>query len=128
MFNYTRHSISKKDIIEVTKVLKKYPLTQGGIVEKFEKNLSKKFKCKYSLAVNNATSALTLAGRALNWKKTDTIIAPSLTYVASILPALYSQSNIEFADIDRNYYTITSEILEKKILKLKKKILKLKQL
>ena len=60
MFNYTKHSISKKDIIEVTKVLKKYPLTQGGIVEKFEKKLYKKFKFKYSLAVNNATSALTL--------------------------------------------------------------------
>jgi dTDP-4-amino-4,6-dideoxygalactose transaminase len=126
MFNYTKHSISKKDIIEVTRVLKKYPLTQGGIVEEFEKKLSKKFKCKYVLAVNNATSALTLAGRVLNWKKTDTIIAPSLTYVASILPALYSQSNVEFADIDRNYYTITSEILEKKILELQKKKIKIK--
>ena len=126
MFAYTKHFIEKKDISEVTKILEKYPLTQGRIVKKFEKKLSKKFKCKYVIVVNNGTSALTLAGRALDWKKTDTIIAPSLTYVATILPALYSQSNIEFADIDPNYYTITSQILEKKILELKKKNLKIK--
>ena len=47
MINYGRQSINKKDIGEVVKVLKSNFLTQGPMIEKFEKRLKK--YCKNGL-------------------------------------------------------------------------------
>ena len=44
MISYGRQSINKKDINEVVKVLKSNFLTQGPMIEKFEKRLKKYFK------------------------------------------------------------------------------------
>ena len=49
MLNY-EPTISKLQINKVLTILKKF-ITQGKEVEKFEKSLSKKFKCKYCLVV-----------------------------------------------------------------------------
>ena len=43
MINYGRQSINKSDINAVVKVLKSNFLTQGPIVQKFEKKLSQYF-------------------------------------------------------------------------------------
>ena len=60
-FPYSRQIINNTDIKAVEKVLKSDFLTQGPVVEKFEKKFSQFVNSKYSIAVNSATSALYIA-------------------------------------------------------------------
>ena len=66
MINYGKHYLDKNDIRAVNSVLKKKFLTQGNEIEKFEKNLSNYFGCKYALAVSSGTSALNIVSKILN--------------------------------------------------------------
>ena len=119
MINYNRQHIDKDDINSVVKALKSDFLTQGMHVEKFEKKLSNTFKCKYVCAVSSGTAALHLSGMALNFKKNDYILLSPITFVASANCALYSEANVEFVDIEPEYYTIDAYKLEEKIKELK---------
>ena len=58
MINYSRQSINSKEIKAVTNVLKSNYLTQGPLVQKFEKRIKNYCKSKYAVAVNSATSGL----------------------------------------------------------------------
>lgn len=57
---------SSKDIIAGTKVLKTRQLTLSKITKNFEKNFTKKIKCKYSVMVNSGSSANLFSSAMLN--------------------------------------------------------------
>ena len=67
-FFYGRHFIDKKDIRSVTKSLES-SLSQGPILEKFEKEVSRFFGSKYCVAFSSATAALHVAIASLKLKK-----------------------------------------------------------
>ena len=115
--NYGRQTINDDDIDAVTKVLKSELLTQGPQVDKFEKELSKKFNTKYVCAVSSGTAALHLAGLALGWKKNDIILTTPLTFVASINAILYCNATPDLIDINMDTFCIDTTSLEKKIKK-----------
>ena len=71
MFPYSRQSIDKKDILSAVRVLKSDFLTQGPLVNKFEKKILNYVKAKYAVATNSGSSALHIACLALNLKKGD---------------------------------------------------------
>ena len=125
MIAYSRHNIDNTDIKEVVKVLKSESITQGKTIEKFEKKLCQKFKCKYCLVTSSGTAALDLVGKSLGWSKKSIIAVPSLTFVATALSALYSNSKTEFVDINEESYCVDSILLKNKIMELKKKKLKI---
>jgi len=83
MINYGKQFIDKKDIKEVTKVLKSNFLTQGPYVLKFEKALSKFLGYKYATVVSSGTAALHLVGKVLGWKKNDNIITTPISFLAT---------------------------------------------
>lgn len=118
--SYSKQTIEKDDINSVSKALTKQYLTQGSLVNKFEKNLTKYFKSNYCTVLSNGTAALHLAGRALGWNEKDTVITTPITFVATANSILYSNSNPEFVDIDKNSYNIDLNKLESKIKLLKK--------
>ena len=66
MIPYSKQIIDKDDIKAVTKVLKSNFLTQGPMVEKFEKKIKKLVGAKYAIALNSATSGLHLSCLSLN--------------------------------------------------------------
>ena len=68
MIPYSRQIIGNTDVKSVIKVLKIKFLTQGSVIKKFEKAISKKFKSKYVVSMNS-TSALHVACLALGIKK-----------------------------------------------------------
>ena len=124
MIPYTRQSIDNSDIKKVVKTLKSNYLTQGSTVEKFEKSVCEYTNCKYSVAVNSATSALHLACLALGLKKNDYLWTVPNSFVASANCALHCNAKIDFVDIDINNFNISVRYLETK-LKLAKKTGKL---
>ena len=100
MLNYGEPTISKIQREKVLGILKKRFITQGKEVEKFEKSLSKKFGCKYSVVVSSGTAALHLAGKSLGWKKNDMVVCTPITFVASCNSIIYNQASPYFIDID----------------------------
>ena len=69
MINYSKQTINYKEISAVSKVLRSNYLTQGPLLEKFEKKISSYCKSKYAVAVNSATSGLHIACLSLGIKK-----------------------------------------------------------
>jgi dTDP-4-amino-4,6-dideoxygalactose transaminase len=118
---YSRQYINNKDIINITKILKSDFLTKGSQTIKFEKEVKKKIKSKYSLAVVNASSALILACRALELKKDQYLWTTAITYVASVNCALHCQAKIDLVDIDCADNNISIDCLKKKLIIAKKK-------
>ena len=121
MIPYSRQSISKKDILEVNKVLRSDFLTQGRKVGEFEKLVSKISKAKFGVAANSASSALHLGCLALGLKKNDIVWTVPNTFVASANCAINCGASIDFVDIDKDTWNISLEELKKKLVKAKKK-------
>jgi len=97
--------------------------TNAKYVKKFENNFSKYFNSKYCIAVNNGTSALHLSLLALNIKKGDEIIVPSMTFIASAAAINYVGAKPIFVDVNENDWLINSNLIEKYITKKTKAIM-----
>ena len=121
---YGKQKIDRKDISYVVKALKSELITQGPLVDKFEKLISKKVNSKYSVAVNSATSALHIACKALDLKEGDILWTSSITFVASANCGRYCGASVDFLDIDYFNGLIDIAKLEEK-LKIAKKNQKL---
>jgi len=128
LINYGKQSLDFKDIKEVIKVLKTDFITQGNKINEFEKKLTKKFGSKYCTVVSSGTSALHLAGLALNWKKGDIVLTSPISFLASANCILYSKATPDFADIDEKTFTLDPNKVETKIKYYKKKGKKIKSI
>ena len=121
MINYSKQTIDKDDILQVSKVLKSDFLTQGPNVPKFEKKICKFTSSKYSVAVNSASSGLYLACKALNLNKNDFIWTVSNSFAATANCILLSGYKVDFVDIDEDSWNLSISKLEKKLSDAKKK-------
>lgn len=97
---YGKQFIDNDDIDAVCDVLKSPYITQGPIIEKFEKAIAKYCGAKYAVAFNSGTSALHGAYFALGLKKGDEMITSPNTFVASSNAGLYLGANVKFGDIE----------------------------
>ncbi len=122
MINYGKHYINNDDIKTVNKVLKSNFLTQGPVVDLFQKKIKNFFKSKYCTVVSNGTAGLFIAGKTLNWKKQDRIITPSITFIASANAISLCGAKPIFVDIDPKTYNIDPNLVEKELKKNKGKI------
>ncbi len=112
---YSRQQINQDDIEAVSEVLKSDFLTQGPIIEIFEKDVAHTVESKYSIATNSATSALHIACIALGLKKGDILWTSPITFVASANCARYCGANVSFVDIDEMTGLISLEKLKEKL-------------
>ena len=76
--NYGRQFIDKQDIKSVIHSLKNDLITTGNLVDLFEKNISKKFNCKYAFTCSSGTAGLHLAYSAIGLKKNDIVLMPTI--------------------------------------------------
>jgi len=96
--------------------------SKGEFIEKFENQFKKLFNYKYALTVNNGTAALHLAVMALDIKKGDEVIVPSLTYVATANAISYTGAKVVLVDVNLNDWQISIESIKKNITKKTKAI------
>ena len=93
--------------------------TSGKFVKEFENNISAYTKAKYVVACSSGTSALQVALRIAGVGKNDEVIAPTLTFAATINSIIYNQASPIFMDCD-DYFNLdiekTIEFLEKNTL------------
>ncbi len=121
MIPYGKQTIDNSDIKSVVKVLKSDYLTQGPIVNIFEKKFSEYTNSKHAIASNSATSSLILACRALGVSKGDWVWTSAITFVASSNCAIHCGANVDLVDISLKDYNICLNDLERKLKIAKKK-------
>lgn len=87
-------------------------LTNDLYVQKFEENFSEFNKCNYTVAVNNGTSALEMALRAVDVRD-KIVVIPTNTFIATATAVLNSGGIPYLVDIEDRYYGICPIALKK---------------
>jgi UDP-4-amino-4,6-dideoxy-N-acetyl-beta-L-altrosamine transaminase len=116
---YGRQDINQEDVDAVVEVLKSDFLTQGPMVQRFEKIVAGHVGAQYAVAVNSATSALHIACLALDLGPGDWLWTTPVTFVASANCGLYCGAGVDFVDIDPLTYNLCPKALEAKLIKAK---------
>ena len=114
---FSKPSIGKQEIKEVIKVLKSGWLTTGPKTKELEEKFSKYIGTKKAIAVNSCTSALFLSLAALDIKKGDEVIVPTLTFAATAEVVEWLKAKPVLVDIQKETYNIDPEQIKKHITK-----------
>jgi dTDP-4-amino-4,6-dideoxygalactose transaminase len=91
--------LGEEELAAVTDVLRSRWLSMGPVTAEFERRFAEYIGVKYAFAVTNCTAALHLAHLALGAGPGDSIICPSLTFVATANAIRYTGATPVFADI-----------------------------
>ncbi|SDF79756.1 UDP-4-amino-4,6-dideoxy-N-acetyl-beta-L-altrosamine transaminase [Sporolituus thermophilus] len=118
---YARQTVDEIDVQAVADILRSDFLTQGPIIERFEKAVAAYCGVKYAVAVNSATSALHIACLAAGLGPGDVLCTSPNTFVASANCARYCGADVDFVDIDERTYNMSAERLADKLCKAAKK-------
>ena len=114
--NYGRHSIDDDDIATVVSVLRGDWITQGPILEEFERALAQKVGAKYAVAVSSGTAALHIACLAAGLKEGDRGITSALTFVAPANAMRYCGASVILTDIENTTLGMCPVDLKRKLL------------
>ena len=119
---YGKQDINYSDKLSVHRSLNQDFITSGKSVSLFEKKITKILSCKYSVVCNSGTSAIHLALISINLKKNDTVIMPSINFVAAFNICNLLGAKIYLTDVDSQSGQMTPKNLLEciKIHKLKK--------
>ena len=104
-------------------VLKNNNFILGNEVKKFEKNFANFSKAKYSISCGNGFDALVLALKSLNISKSDEVIIPANSFVATAMAVSNVGAKPVFVDCNYDDYSINLSDLQKKITKKTKAII-----
>jgi len=115
---YGLHYLDDKDLKSVTEALKGNLITQGPIVNQFEKKICKLLKVKYAVAVSSCSAGLHIALKSIKEKKDkNTILTTPITFVATANSILHNNYKPCFVDIDKNTLNLDLKELKDEILK-----------
>ncbi len=108
---YGRQNITEADIAAVVETLKSDFLTQGPKIEEFERSFAEYVGAPYAVAVNNATSGLHLAAKAVGVCPGQKVIVTPMTFAASANCIRYCGADVAFCDIDPETYLMDTRKL-----------------
>jgi len=120
---FFRPSITKDDQRAVINALKKPLLTDGPILQEFEKKFSQFTNAKYAIGVSNATSALQLSLKSLGIGKGDEVILPDMTFIATASSVLLNGAIPVLVDVEKDSMNISINSIKKNITKKTKAII-----
>jgi perosamine synthetase len=103
---YGHHWIEEDDIQAVVGVLRSDWITQGEMIEQFERAVAEYCQAEYAVAVSSATAGLHLASLVAGVGPGCDLITSPLTFVASANIAFYSGAQAYFSDIDPRTYNL----------------------
>jgi len=105
MIPYTKHCIDEDDIQAVVRCLRSEKITQGPLVEEFERKIQEVTGSLYAVVFNSGTSALEAAYYAvsddLNFQK---VFVPAITFVATANAVVSQGARVYLTDIDPDTY------------------------
>ena len=120
---FFKPQLLEEDKKAILKSLNSSMLTNGPVVNEFEKKFAKFTKSRYAVAVSNATSALHLSLISLGIGKGDEVIMPDLTFIATANSVLMTGATPVLADVTPDTFQISIDSIKKSITKKTKAIL-----
>jgi UDP-4-amino-4,6-dideoxy-N-acetyl-beta-L-altrosamine transaminase len=112
---YGRQTIDDDDIAAVCAALKSDWLTGGPLVDQYEAAFAAAVGAKHAIACNSGTAALHLAVLGLDLKPDETVIVPTLTFLASANVVRMAGADVLFADVDADTGLLTPDTLQASI-------------
>lgn len=112
---YGRQWLEDDDIEAVVQALRSDWLTQGPLVDEFERAFADYCGARFAVAVANGTAALHLAALAAGFKAGDEVITSPVTFVATANSVAYAGARPVFADIDPDTYCLSPEEVSKRL-------------
>ncbi|MBA3747395.1 MAG: UDP-4-amino-4,6-dideoxy-N-acetyl-beta-L-altrosamine transaminase [Solirubrobacterales bacterium] len=109
---YARQEITDADVEAVTAALRDPFITQGPTIARFEEAIAERVGAKHCVAFSSGTAALHAAAFAAGVGPGDEVIAPPITFAASMNCALYLGATPRFADIDPQTWNLDTAKLE----------------
>ena len=107
--------ITSKDAKEVFNTVKTgWVSSSGSEINKFENELAKLTKRKFSCCVSNGTAALEIAVKALGIGKGDEVITPAFTIISNANAIVKNLAKPVLIDSDPNTWNIDINKIEKK--------------
>ena len=112
---FTWPIVTKEHEEAVLKVLRAGNMSGFDVSKEFEKKYAASLNRKYALTFPNGTSAILTAMYAMGIGVGDEVIAPSITFWASIVPCYLLGATPVFADIDPDTLCIDPKDIEQRI-------------
>ena len=97
---YGRQTIEDDDVAAVAAALRDDFLTTGPGVARFEAAFAEAVGAPHAIACNSGTAALHLAAMSIGLGPGDTVVVPSLTFLATANAIRYVGAEVAFADVD----------------------------
>ncbi len=111
-----QHLLIKEEIFEAFRnVYERTAFSGGPFVEDFERQFAAFCETKYAVGVNNGTSALHLALKALNIKHGDEVLVPANTFIATAWAVSYVGATPVFVDCNPRTWEIDPASAESRI-------------
>ncbi|MGC8976336.1 MAG: DegT/DnrJ/EryC1/StrS family aminotransferase [Candidatus Ratteibacteria bacterium] len=92
-------------------------LTLGEKVSKLEEEVKNFLNCKYAVFLTNATAGFEISYKFADLKPGDEVIAPAITFIATISYPLSIGAKVVLADIDPKTLNMDPEDVAKKVTK-----------
>ena len=112
---------TKKQLNNVSKVMKSGRLTYGPFTRELEEKFAQKHDFKHAIFTNSGTSALQVSWHYLKdkhgWKDGSEVLVSAVTFVATINTILQNNLKPVLVDVDWGTYNIDPELIESKITK-----------
>tara|TARA_B100000989_G_C19499654_1_gene453650 strand:- start:250 stop:1398 length:1149 start_codon:yes stop_codon:yes gene_type:complete len=112
MLHYNKPSFRKINLQKFEDIFETGQVTQGKYKKELEEKIINYTGANYACAVNNATSALTIAGIALDIKSNDIIWTTSMTFVATANAFLWLGAKVKLIDINNVNYLMDVDLLK----------------
>ncbi|MFX1282096.1 MAG: UDP-4-amino-4,6-dideoxy-N-acetyl-beta-L-altrosamine transaminase [Promethearchaeota archaeon] len=112
---YGKQWLDEDDISAVVEVLRGDWITQGPMIERFEKEIANYIGVRHAVAFNSGTAALHGAMFAAGLSVGDSLITTPITFVATSNSLIYLGGKPTFVDIDMNTYCMDLEKIKPRI-------------
>ncbi len=107
--------IGQEEIDEVVDTLRSGWLTTGPKAQRFEESFAGFADARHAIAVSSCTAALHLSLLAVGCGPGDEVIAPDLTFVATVNSIVHTGAQPVLADVDPETWNITSQEIDRRI-------------
>lgn len=115
VLGYGGQSITDHEKQAVLEALEGDYITRGPTVDEFEERVAEYVGVEHAIATTSGTTALHLAGRALDFGPGDEVITTPLTFAATAFAATYCDATPVFADVDPETRTLDPDAVRERI-------------
>ena len=114
----------KEEIDEaIQSVIENTAFIKGKYVQQFEEDYAEAYGVKHVVSCGNGTDALYITLKAMGIGPGDEVITTAHSWISTSETITQAGAKVVFVDIDKDYYTINTNLIEEKITKKTKVII-----